>query len=51
MKTVIVLFLLILTGCAVVPGAPECKRVQYEREGTSFKFYCEGEAGVLGVPL
>lgn len=51
MKTVIVMLLLVLTGCAMVPGAPSCDKVRYERDGKAFKFYCEGEAGILGGPL
>lgn len=51
-KLLPLLLLTVLSGCAVVPGMPSCDKVQYERDGKAFKFYCEGNAGmILGAPL
>lgn len=51
-KLLAMLLAAMLAGCSTVPGAPSCDKVQYERDGKAFKFYCEGQAGVLsGSPL
>lgn len=53
--TYITLFALLLSsllsGCSSVPGMPSCDKVRYERDGKAFKFYCEGNAGMLGASL
>lgn len=48
MKTLLGVAMLLLAGCASIPGAPKCNDVKYERHGDRFTFQCEGDAGALG---